>query len=133
MQILFNKTIEQCRQLGARGGRAYARNRRLRESQVPLTPVAQFSAPPLETAHQASLQLDAQFPWLEGAFLVALPVTSGQESHRGVAGSPAVARLGPCRMLSAKNVPIASGDTNNCKPSKLTAAPSKNQRMHYNR
>jgi hypothetical protein len=26
MQILFNKTLEQCRQLGARGGRAYGRN-----------------------------------------------------------------------------------------------------------
>ena len=28
MDILFRKTIEQCRQLGARGGRAHARNLR---------------------------------------------------------------------------------------------------------
>ena len=64
MQILFNKTIEQCRQLGARGGRAYGRNLRLRQSQAPVPPVAQLPAPPSETVHQASLRLDAQFPWL---------------------------------------------------------------------
>jgi hypothetical protein len=62
--ILFNKTIEQCRHLGARGGRTYGRNLRLRQSQVPQPPVAQISTPPSETAHQASLRLDAQFPWL---------------------------------------------------------------------
>ena len=45
MQILFNKTIEQCRQLGARGGRAYARNLRLRQSQAPVPPVAQLPVP----------------------------------------------------------------------------------------
>jgi hypothetical protein len=59
MQILFNKTIEQCRQLGARGGRAYGRNLRLRQSQAPVPPVAQLPAPPVETVHQASLRLDA--------------------------------------------------------------------------
>jgi hypothetical protein len=64
MHILFNKTIEQCRQLGARGGRAYARNLRLRQSQAPVPPVVQPPAPPSETVHQASLRLDAQFPWL---------------------------------------------------------------------
>jgi hypothetical protein len=63
MQILFNKTIEQCRQLGARGGRAYARNLRLRRSQA-VPPVPQLPAPPSETVHEASLRLDAQFPWL---------------------------------------------------------------------
>ena len=67
MQILFNKTIEQCRQLGARGGRAYARNLRLRQSQAPVPPVAQLPAPPSPTVHQASLRLDAQFPWLAEA------------------------------------------------------------------
>ena len=68
MQILFTKTIEQCRQLGARGGRAYARNLRLRRSQASLPPVAPLPAPPAETVHQASLRLDAQFPWLAGAY-----------------------------------------------------------------
>jgi len=34
MQILFNKSVVECRQLGARGGRAYARNLRFRQSQA---------------------------------------------------------------------------------------------------
>ena len=67
MQILFNKTMEQCRQLGARGGRAYARNLRLRQSQAQVQPVAPPELPS-ETAHEASLRLDAQFPWLAGSF-----------------------------------------------------------------
>ena len=68
MDILFNKTLEQCRHLGARGGRAYARNLRLRPSQAQHPPLAQLPALPSETAHQASLLLDAQFPWLAAAF-----------------------------------------------------------------
>jgi len=68
MEILFHKTIEQCRQLGARGGRAHARNRRLRQSQAQPQPVTHVPEPPSETAHEASLRLDAQFPWLAAAF-----------------------------------------------------------------
>ena len=68
MTILFNKTLEQCRQLGARGGRAHARNLRLRPSQAQHSPVAQLPELPSETAHQACLRLDAQFPWLTAAF-----------------------------------------------------------------
>ena len=68
MDILFRKTIEQCRQLGARGGRARARNLRLRQFPAAVQPVAQTPGPPSETAHQASLRLDAQFPWLAAAF-----------------------------------------------------------------
>jgi hypothetical protein len=67
VQILFNKTIEQCRQLGARGGRAHARNLRLRQPQVLVQPMAEIPGPPSETAHEASLLLDAQFPWLTAA------------------------------------------------------------------
>src|SRR5580658_5909917 len=63
MQILFNKTIEQCRQLGARGGRAYGRNRRLRQSQAPIPPVVQLPPPPSETVHQACLRLDPIMAW----------------------------------------------------------------------
>ena len=69
MQILFNKTLEQCRQLGAQGGRAHARNLRLRQSQAQGQPVAQLPELPSETVHEASLLLDAQFPWLAGSFL----------------------------------------------------------------
>jgi hypothetical protein len=68
MDILFRKTIEQCRQLGARGGRAHARNLRFRKFQTPRQPVAEIPSPPSETAHQASLRLNAQFPWLAAAF-----------------------------------------------------------------
>jgi hypothetical protein len=68
MEILFHKTIEQCRQLGARGGRAHARNLRLRQSRPPVQPVAEIPGPPSETAHEASLRLDAQFPRLAAAF-----------------------------------------------------------------
>jgi hypothetical protein len=66
MQILFNKTIEECRQLGARGGRACGRNERLRKAQAP--PPAPSLPPPAETARQPSWLLDAQFPWLTGRF-----------------------------------------------------------------
>ena len=68
MEIYFHKTVEECRHLGARGGRAFARNLRLRRALNPLPEIAEIPLPPLETAQQASLRLDAQFPWLSGAF-----------------------------------------------------------------
>jgi hypothetical protein len=95
MEILFRKTIEQCRQLGARGGRAHARNLRLRQSQVPLPPGAEIPGPPSETAHEASLRLDAQFPWLAAAFAPrptrqARPASGGHHRRDRV-----IHRLGP--------------------------------------
>ena len=95
MEILFRKTIEQCRQLGARGGRAHARNLRLRKPQVPLPPGAEIPGPPSETAHQASLRLDAQFPWLAAAFTPrptrqARPASGGHHRRDRV-----IHRLGP--------------------------------------
>jgi hypothetical protein len=102
MQILFNKTIEQCRQLGARGGRACGRNLRLRQSQAPLPSVAHLPAPPSETARQASLRLDAQFPWLAGAFARRPP----RNLRPGVASGGLLDLLpwrdGPCKKLSAR-------------------------------
>ena len=68
MLILFNKTLEQCRQLGARGGRAHALNLRLRQSQAAVQPVAELAQLPTQTAHEASVRLDTQFPWLTAAF-----------------------------------------------------------------
>jgi hypothetical protein len=71
MQILFNKTVQQCRLLGARGGRAYARNLRLRKLHPsPAHPAARGAPDPRspETAHEASVLLDRQFPWLVEAF-----------------------------------------------------------------
>ena len=63
--ILFNKTPSQLRLVGARGGRACARNRRLRRP-LPLTlPAAiPLRAEPQETTAQAIALLEARFPWL---------------------------------------------------------------------
>ena len=63
--ILFNQSPEQLRRIGARGGKACARNRRARPA---ATPPASGTSPvtvaPLESAAQALATLDAQFPWL---------------------------------------------------------------------
>jgi hypothetical protein len=66
---LFNKSPEQLRLLGARGGRAYGRNQRERRARMPTTLPASIPrlVAPGETAAQASSLLDAQFPWLRGA------------------------------------------------------------------
>jgi hypothetical protein len=69
MPILFNKTLQQCRLLGARGGRTYGRNLRLRRLQAlptPLTSPVHQRVP--QSVHQASLLLDLKFPWLAEAF-----------------------------------------------------------------
>ena len=67
--ILFNKSPEQLRHLGARGGRTYGRNQRARRRA--LTPAAPAAVSPgveaRETAAAAIHVLDAQFPWLRGA------------------------------------------------------------------
>jgi hypothetical protein len=66
--ILFNKSLLQCRSLGARGGRAYGRNLRARRALLVTSPAA---VPPcaasLETTAQALAALDTQFPWLRSA------------------------------------------------------------------
>jgi hypothetical protein len=69
VEILFNKSIEQCREIGARGGRVHTRNLRLRKAQMQdQSAAALVPPPPLETVHEASLLLDAHFPWLAAAF-----------------------------------------------------------------
>ena len=67
--LLFNQSPEQLRRIGARGGKAQARNRRARnQAQAQLPPQTRAVVPPpAETAAQASSVLDAQFPWLRGA------------------------------------------------------------------
>jgi hypothetical protein len=64
--ILFNRTIDQCRSIGRRGGRARARNLRLRVPGVTSAAHA-INEPSDETIHEANLLLSAQFPWLRGA------------------------------------------------------------------
>ena len=66
--ILFNKSQDQVRRLGAWGGRTYGRNQRARRALLQALPqVAQRRTPPRETATEAIRSLDAQFPWLAGA------------------------------------------------------------------
>ena len=66
--ILFNKSLEQLRRVGARGGKAHARNQRARRALLP-TPTQPALAPAIsrETASEAIAVLDAQFPWLRAA------------------------------------------------------------------
>jgi hypothetical protein len=65
--ILFNQSPEDLRRIGARGGRAYGRNRRALRTQGhrPLETVER-PVPPLETTAEAIAALDAQFAWLRG-------------------------------------------------------------------
>ena len=63
---LFNKQPEDMRRVGALGGRARARNLRLRKARQ--APVArELSQPHLETAAEAIRRIDALCPWLVGA------------------------------------------------------------------
>lgn len=66
--LLFNKTIEEARLLGARGGRAHARNWRAHQRDLPATPVTtKVTLRPPETAAVSIARLDTAFPWLRGA------------------------------------------------------------------
>jgi hypothetical protein len=66
--VLFNKSPEQLRRLGAYGGRASGRNHRARRRLVSPPPAtARPRAALRETAAEAIHRLDAQFPWLSGA------------------------------------------------------------------
>ena len=66
--ILFNKSPEQLRRQGARGGRAYGCNQRARRALLPAPPEPVVTRQaPHETPAQAIAILDAQFPWLRGA------------------------------------------------------------------
>jgi len=66
--VLFNKSPLQLRLLGARGGRTFGRNQRVRRARIALMPapteVAPFCVAPEQTAAEAIMLLDAQFPWL---------------------------------------------------------------------
>jgi hypothetical protein len=63
---LFNKKAEDMRSVGALGGRARARNLRLRKARQ--APVAhKLNQPRQETAAEAMRRIDALCPWLVGA------------------------------------------------------------------
>jgi hypothetical protein len=69
--ILFDKSPQQLRELGARGGRAYGRNQRARRARLALLPLppppVAPCATPRPTAAEGVALLDAQFPWLRAA------------------------------------------------------------------
>jgi hypothetical protein len=67
--LLFRQTPQQLRRVGARGGKAAARNRRTRLDAAALpTPPVTPPVEPYATAVSAAIAaLDAQFPWLRGA------------------------------------------------------------------
>lgn len=62
---LFNKKPEDLRRIGGLGGRARARNLRLREAPVPVA--CELSRPHEETAAEAIRRINALCPWLVGA------------------------------------------------------------------
>jgi hypothetical protein len=66
--ILFNKSREQVRLLGARGGRTFARNQRVRRRALVATPQPPMpSLPAIRIPMAESIaMLDARFPWLRG-------------------------------------------------------------------
>ena len=68
-RILFNKTLEEARRLGARGGKALGRNNRARRARMlpAPSPCSVPQAAQLETTAAAICRLDAQFYWLRGA------------------------------------------------------------------
>ena len=77
---LFRQTPAQLRQIGARGGRACARNRRarLRATTAPPPPAVPPVARRPETTAEAIATLDLQFPWLSQ---MGLEPTKGDENR----------------------------------------------------
>ena len=72
--IFFNKSILQCRSLGARGGRTFGRNQRARRARLTALPEAvPTPAAFSETTATAIAVLDEQFPWLCRAEKAAFP------------------------------------------------------------
>jgi hypothetical protein len=65
---LFNKSPLQLRQIGALGGKAYARNQRARRALTPTLPAATpLRSAPRQSTAEAISALDIQFPWLRCA------------------------------------------------------------------
>jgi hypothetical protein len=82
--ILFNKSPLQVRLLGARGGKAFGRNERLRRALLPPPTPASVSLPavPRHTTAEAVAALDARFPWLRGAEKRARHAPPSRSGHR---------------------------------------------------
>jgi hypothetical protein len=92
--VLFNKSPLQLRLIGARGGRAFGRNQRLRRALLPTAPPDAVSRRPplLPTPADAIALLDAQFPWLRAAER-RVPFAA---RVRRASASETTTRRGPC-------------------------------------
>lgn len=64
-----HKTIDQCRAIGARGGRRSGLTRRARRLAQVAARATDCPEPQLETAHEASKLLDERFPHLRNAWV----------------------------------------------------------------
>lgn len=105
---LFNKTADQCRLVGARGGRARARNRRLHRA-APLAPTDPAPEPDQETTHEASLLLDERFPHLRATILELLRRDGGATVDEIAAATGWPRRLaGTFRSAVGRHVAIRS-------------------------
>jgi len=86
---LFNKKPADMRRIGARGGRARARNLGLRRAS-PVPVACELSRPHEETAGEAIRRIDALCPWLVGAerreaqLVGLLKVRSASKTREGV-------------------------------------------------
>ena len=66
--ILFHKSLQQLRLIGARGGKAFGRNERARRALLPApAPTVPPPALPCQSTAADIAVLDARFPWLRGA------------------------------------------------------------------
>lgn len=63
-----HKTIDQCRAIGAHGGRRSGMVRRARRRAQMMATVANDPEPRRETVHEASMLLDERFPHLRNAW-----------------------------------------------------------------
>ena len=66
LYLRLDQTPEQLRRVGARGGKATARNRHARLSVAGTPPEAPAPQKPHGETAAAIAALDAQFPWLRG-------------------------------------------------------------------
>jgi hypothetical protein len=66
LDILFNKSVDECRVIGRRGGLRAARNRRRRMLSQPPAPPEVESEVDRETMAEATAAIDALCPWLIG-------------------------------------------------------------------